>query len=72
MCIKVIEHIHSGQESVLADKHILVLEASSKPPKKLSSEDPYGMRVVNVNMGSVELLMSKSYVLPFQLDHVVV
>ncbi|XP_065920559.1 ubiquinone biosynthesis monooxygenase COQ6, mitochondrial-like isoform X2 [Dysidea avara] len=45
-----------GQEPVLADKHILVLEASVKPPQKLSREDPYGIRVVNVNMGSVELL----------------
>lgn len=30
------------------------------------------MRVVNVSMGSVELLKSESYVLPCQPDHVLV
>ena len=49
-----------------------MLEASVKPTKKLSREDPYGIRVVNVNMGSVELLKSKYYVLPCQLDYLVV
>ena len=44
---------------MLANKRILVLEGSTKQPKMPSKEDAYSTRVVNLNLGSVELLKSK-------------
>jgi len=49
----------TGQETLLTNKKILVLEGSTKQPKMPSKEDAYGTRVVNLNLGSVELLRSK-------------
>ena len=50
---------HTGQEALLADKRILVLEGSTKQPSMPYKEDAYNIRVVNLNLGSVELLKSK-------------
>lgn len=45
-----------GQEPLLADKKILVLEGSTKHVSMPSKEDAYSIRVVNLTIGSVELL----------------
>ena len=44
---------------MLANKRILVLEGSSKQVMMPYKEDAYSIRVVNLNIGSVELLRSK-------------
>lgn len=51
--------LHTGQEPLLADKRILVLEGSTKQVNMPSKEDAYNIRVVNLNIGSVEILGSK-------------
>lgn len=45
---------------MLADKKILVLEGSTKQVNMPSKEDAYSIRVVNLTIGSVELLRSKN------------
>ena len=45
---------------MLADKKILVLEGSTKHVSMPSKEDAYSIRVVNLTIGSVELLRSKN------------
>ena len=51
--------LHTGQEPLLADKRIVVLESSRKQVNMPSREDAYSIRVVNLNNGSVELLKSE-------------
>ena len=51
--------LQTGQEPLLADKRIVVLESSRKQVNMPSREDAYSIRVVNLNNGSVELLKSE-------------